>query len=76
MVLREGKEMTVGGGKTWRVLALQAGLIASEKKGRVRTVRLAPDVLAWVEQWVRRHRRTWERRLDNLGSFLKEENKE
>ena len=51
----------------------EAGLVASEKKGRVRTVRLAPDALTWVEQWVRRHRLTWERRLDNLGSFLNEE---
>ena len=54
----------------------EAGLVASEKKGRVRTVRLAPDALAWVEQWVRRHRLIWERRLDNLGNFLNEEDQE
>ena len=51
----------------------EAGLVASEKKGRVRTVWLAPDALAWVEQWVRRHRRMWERRLANLGNFLNAE---
>jgi DNA-binding transcriptional ArsR family regulator len=51
-----------------------AGVIASEKRGRVRTVRLAPDALAWVEIWVKRHRRLWERRLDDLGAFLNEEN--
>lgn len=50
-----------------------AGLVASEKQGRVRTVRLAPDALGWVETWVRQHRRGWERRLDDLGTFLKEE---
>lgn len=51
-----------------------AGLVASEKQGRVRTVRLSPDALAWVEDWVRQHRRAWERRLDDLGTFLNEEN--
>ena len=51
-----------------------AGMVASEKVGRVRTVRLAPDALGWVETWVRQHRRAWERRLDNLGTFLKEDN--
>ena len=51
-----------------------AGVITSAKRGRVRTVRLAPDALAWVEEWVRRHRLTWERRLDDLGTFLNEEN--
>lgn len=51
----------------------EAGIVESEKTGRVRTVRLAPDALAWVEQWVRQHRRTWERRLDDLGTFLKED---
>jgi DNA-binding transcriptional ArsR family regulator len=52
-----------------------ARLIATEKAGRVRTVRLAPDTLAWVEDWVRQHRRAWERRLDDLGTFLNEEQK-
>ncbi len=47
-----------------------AGLIRSEKKGRVRTVRLAPEALIWVDDWVAQHRRTWEQRLDDLGTFL------
>jgi DNA-binding transcriptional ArsR family regulator len=51
----------------------EAGLVTSEKAGRVRTVRLAPDALGWIESWVRQHRRDWERRLDNLGTFLKED---
>jgi DNA-binding transcriptional ArsR family regulator len=53
----------------------EAGVVTSEKAGRVRTVRLAPDALGWVESWVRQHRRAWERRLDDLGTFLKEDNK-
>lgn len=47
-----------------------AGLARSEKKGRVRTVTLSPDALHWVEEWALRHRRLWEHRLDDLGSFL------
>lgn len=58
--------------KHLRVLE-EAGVVATEKKGRVRTVRLSPDTLAWVETWVKQHRRTWERRLDDLGTFLNED---
>lgn len=58
--------------KHLRVLE-EAGVVTSEKTGRVRTVRLAPDSLGWVESWVRQHRRTWEHRLEDLGTFLKEE---
>jgi DNA-binding transcriptional ArsR family regulator len=47
-----------------------AGLVLTEKTGRVRTARLAPDALREVEDWVGQHRRRWERHLDELGSFL------
>jgi DNA-binding transcriptional ArsR family regulator len=47
-----------------------AGVIRTHKKGRIRTARLEPDALRWVEDWVTRHRREWERRLDDLGDFL------
>lgn len=55
--------------KHLRVLE-EAGLARSEKKGRVRTVTLRPAALRWVEKWVERHRGLWERRLDDLGTFL------
>ena len=58
--------------KHLRVLQ-EAGLITSVKKGRVRTVRLAPEPLTWVDEWVRSHRASLEGRLDRLGTFLKEE---
>ena len=48
----------------------EAGLARSEKKGRVRTVTLRPAALHSVEKWVARHRDLWERRLDELGTFL------
>lgn len=60
--------------KHLRVLE-DAAIVSSVKKGRVRTVRLEPEVLDWVEAWVRRHRRRWEKRLDELGKFL-EKNQE
>jgi len=49
-----------------------AGLVRTEKTGRVRTARLAPEALREVEDWVSRHRRRWERHLDDLGSFLEQ----
>lgn len=51
----------------------EAGVVTTLKKGRVRTVRLAPDALGWVESWLRQHRKTWERRLDDLGRILEED---
>jgi DNA-binding transcriptional ArsR family regulator len=47
-----------------------SGLVRSEKKGRVRTVRLDPQALQWVERWVSQHRGIWEQRLGDLGTFL------
>ncbi len=58
--------------KHLRVLE-DAGLIASTKSGRVRTVSLVPDSLTRVEHWVRRHRAQLEERLDRLGNFLNQE---
>jgi DNA-binding transcriptional ArsR family regulator len=50
-----------------------AGLVTSRKSGRVRTVELAPDAMRSVEDWIRTHRSTWERRLDALGTFLEKD---
>jgi DNA-binding transcriptional ArsR family regulator len=50
-----------------------AGLVTSRKSGRVRTVELAPDAMRAVEDWIRVHRSTWERRLDALGTFLEKD---
>lgn len=50
-----------------------AGVVHSKKKGRVRTVTLNSDTLAWVEDWVRMHRARIEGDLDRLGEFLKTE---
>jgi DNA-binding transcriptional ArsR family regulator len=47
-----------------------AGLVASQKAGRVRTCRLRPDAIANAEQWLSAQRGEWERRLDRLGAYL------
>lgn len=48
------------------------GLVRSEKVGRVRTCRLEVKRLDTVQDWIEARRRTWERRLDRLGSYLAE----
>jgi DNA-binding transcriptional ArsR family regulator len=48
----------------------RAGLVVSEKSGRVRTCSLNVDRLASVEDWIADRRRAWERRLDRLGEVL------
>jgi DNA-binding transcriptional ArsR family regulator len=50
-----------------------AGLVTSAKRGRVRTVQLAPAAMRSVEDWVSAHRALWERRLDDLGTFLQQD---
>ncbi len=48
----------------------EAGLILSEKIGRVRTCRIEPKMLSQAETWIGERRRMWERNLDRLGAFL------
>lgn len=47
----------------------QAGLVRSEKKGRVRTVHIEAAPLAEAEDWLNRQRRLWEGRLDRLAAL-------
>lgn len=50
-----------------------SSLVASDKAGRVRTCRIEPEMLRRVEAWVTRQRTAWERRLDQLGDYLAED---
>jgi DNA-binding transcriptional ArsR family regulator len=52
-----------------------AGLIRSEKVGRVRTCRIEPAALLQAERWIVDRRATWERRLDRLGTHLANEDR-
>ena len=49
-----------------------SGLIRSEKKGRVRTGRLQPGVLAAAEQWLVDRRSEWEVRHDRFEEYVME----
>ena len=49
-----------------------SGLVRSNKTGRVRTYKLAPKRLTAAEDWLSRQRSLWERRLDQLDSYLLE----
>ena len=48
-----------------------AGLVRSEKVGRVRTCAIEPKALSLAEQWINARRLEWEHRLDRLGDYLK-----
>ncbi|MEL6609733.1 MAG: metalloregulator ArsR/SmtB family transcription factor [Pseudomonadota bacterium] len=43
-----------------------AGLVRSEKKGRVRTVHIEAAPLQTAETWLNKQRKLWEGRLDRL----------
>jgi DNA-binding transcriptional ArsR family regulator len=49
-----------------------AGLVQTEKTGRVRTCRIHPAGLDVAEAWIRDRRTMWERRFDLLGEILSE----
>ena len=48
-----------------------AGLVRSEKVGRVRTCAIEPQALSEAEQWINARRIVWQHRLDRLGEYLK-----
>src|SRR5665213_1370961 len=47
-----------------------AGLVRSQKSGRVRTCRIEPQALSVAEQWINHRRTQWEGHLDRLGDYL------
>lgn len=49
-----------------------ASLVTTEKRGRVRECRLGPAHLDDVTDWIKRYRRTWERRLVRLERYVEE----
>lgn len=48
----------------------EAGLVRTEKVGRVRSCRVDPKGIALARQWLDDRRSTWERRLDRLGDVV------
>jgi DNA-binding transcriptional ArsR family regulator len=48
----------------------EAGLIATQKDGRVRSCALQPQALAPMRDWLEEQRRVWEARLDRLDDYV------
>jgi DNA-binding transcriptional ArsR family regulator len=50
----------------------EAGLVSTQKLGRVRTASVNTAGLDVLAEWVRERRSMWERKLDKLGEMLAE----
>ncbi|MFC3085401.1 MULTISPECIES: ArsR/SmtB family transcription factor [Tabrizicola] len=48
----------------------EAGLVATQKDGRVRSCALVPEALAPVRDWLEEQRAIWEARLDRLDDYV------
>jgi DNA-binding transcriptional ArsR family regulator len=51
----------------------EAGLVKTEKTGRVRSCRIESAGLDAAAQWIKARRPEWDRKLDRLGQFLLED---
>lgn len=49
------------------------GIVRSEKSGRVRTYRIAPEAFSGLEAWVASRKAMWTRQFDGLDRYLNEE---
>ena len=68
--LSEHFEMTLTGFQKHVRILEEAGLVTTEKVGRVRHCRLGPKRLEDVAQWMASYRTLLEQRLDHLEDFL------
>jgi DNA-binding transcriptional ArsR family regulator len=50
-----------------------SGLVRTEKVGRVRTCSIEAGALREAETWINERRTLWERRFDDLGTYLAEQ---
>jgi DNA-binding transcriptional ArsR family regulator len=48
-----------------------AGLVRSQKVGRVRTCTIEPQALSLAEQWLNQRLGEWQGRFDRLDEYLK-----
>jgi DNA-binding transcriptional ArsR family regulator len=70
--LAEKFHMTLTGMKKHVGVLEQAGLVTTEKVGRVRTCRLGPRRLEDETAWLERYRRLWAARFDELALIVEE----
>jgi DNA-binding transcriptional ArsR family regulator len=64
--------MTLTGMKKHVGVLEQAGLVATEKVGRVRTCRLGPHRLGDELAWLEAYRQSWEARFEALDAVIEE----
>ena len=70
--LAEKFHMTLTGMKKHVGVLEQAGLVVTEKVGRVRTCRLGVRGLDEEAEWIERYRKVWEARFDALDKVVNE----
>jgi DNA-binding transcriptional ArsR family regulator len=68
--LAEAFDMTLTGMKKHVRLLEDAGLVRTEKVGRVRTCTLGPRRMADEAAWIGKYHEMLDARLDSLGDFL------
>src|SRR5690349_19902699 len=70
--LAEKIQMTLTGMKKHVGVLEQAGLVTTEKVGRVRTCRLGLRALDKEAAWIERYRQLWAARFDELDKLVEE----
>ena len=70
--LAEKFRMTLTGMKKHVGVLEQAGLVTTEKVGRVRTCKLGQRRLEEEAMWLERYRQLWEARFDELDKLIEE----
>src|SRR5262245_33734600 len=70
--LAEKFHMTLTGMKKHVGVLEQAGLVTTEKVGRVRTCKLGRRRLEQEAAWIERHRQLWDARFNELDTVVEE----
>lgn len=70
--LAERFHMTLTGMKKHVGVLEEAGLVTTEKVGRVRTCKLGPRRLEEEAAWLERYRKLWDERFDELDLVVQE----
>ena len=70
--LAEKFHMTLTGMKKHVAVLEQAGLVATQKVGRVRTCKLGRRTLEEEAAWIERYRQLWAARFDELDDIIEE----
>ena len=70
--LAEKFHMTLTGMKKHVGVLEEAGLVTTEKVGRVRICRLGPSGLEVEAAWIESHRQVWDARFDELDKVVED----